>query len=77
MTKHGFHSTTVKHHKDGSHTVHHHHMDPEKDIEHAVADHNGMMDSMQQHLGEPAGEAEAAGPEGAGAGGPMPVPAAA
>ena len=74
--KHGFHSTTVKHHKDGSHTVHHHHEDPAKDVEHAVADHDGMMDSMQEHLGEGAGEAEAAGPAGAGAGGPMPMPAA-
>jgi hypothetical protein len=60
---HEFSYTTVHHHKDNSHTVHHHHeSDPAKDIEHAVADHDGMMDSMQSNLGEPAGEAEAAGP---------------
>jgi hypothetical protein len=58
--KHKFHSTTIKHHKDGSHTVHHHHMNPEHDVEHAVADHDGMMDSMQQNLG--------GGPQGAGGG---------
>lgn len=66
MRHHGFHSTTVHHHKDGSHTVHHHHMEPEKDMEHAVADHDGMMDSMHQNLapemgggGEEAAEAGA------------------
>jgi hypothetical protein len=48
---HGFTHTTVHHHKDGSHTVHHHHeKGPEHDVEHAVADHDGMMDSMHEHL---------------------------
>jgi hypothetical protein len=56
--KHEFSHSTVHHHKDGSHTMHHHHeSDPKKDVEHAVADHQGMMDSMQQNLGpQAAGE---------------------
>ena len=62
MRHHGFHSTTVHHHKDGSHTVHHHHMEPEKDMEHAVADHDGMMDSMQENLGPEAAEAGGGAP---------------
>jgi hypothetical protein len=72
MKHHGYSHTTVHHHKDGSHTIHHHHhADGSKDVEHAVADHDGMMDSMQQHLspemaeGEGgAGEAMAAGAAG-------------
>jgi len=47
---HGFHTTTVRHHKDGSHTIHHQHEDPEKSVEHAVPDHDAMMDSMHEHL---------------------------
>lgn len=58
--KHGFTHTTVTHHHDGSHTVTHHHVDPEKTVEHAVPDHDGMMDSMQQHLSP---EMSAASPE--------------
>jgi len=55
--KHEYSHTTVHHHHDGSHTIHHHHReDPKKDMEHAVMDHDGMMDSMQQHLGGGAGE---------------------
>jgi len=58
--KHGFHSTHVEHHKDGSHTVHHHHEKPEHDVKHAVADLDGLHDSMQSNLGEPnPGEAQA------------------
>jgi hypothetical protein len=49
---HEYSHTTVHHHHDGSHTIHHHHReDSKKDVEHAVMDHDGMMDSMQQHLG--------------------------
>jgi len=70
---HGFKETHVKHHKDGSHTVHHMHEDPAKDIEHAVADHDGMMESMQNNLGGGGGEEEAAPgmAGGAPAAGPM------
>lgn len=59
--KHHFSHTTVHHHKDGSHTIHHHHKeDPQKDVEHAVNDHDGMMDSMQENLGGGAAPAEPA-----------------
>lgn len=50
--KHGFHKTEIEHHSDGSHTIHHYHIEPEKSVHHAVPDHDAMMDSMQQHLGE-------------------------
>jgi hypothetical protein len=74
--KHEFSHSTVHHHKDGSHTVHHHHeSNPKMDVEHAVPDHDGMMDSMQQHLspemaggGGGAEEAMEAGAPGAGGG---------
>jgi hypothetical protein len=59
---HEFSHSTVHHHSDGSHTMHHHHPDPAKDVEHAVADHQGMMDSMQANLGAPAEEAAEAAP---------------
>jgi hypothetical protein len=61
---HGFTHTNVEHHGDGSHTVHHVHEDgPHKDVKHAVADHDSMMDSMQEHLGTPnPGEDMAAAP---------------
>jgi hypothetical protein len=67
--KHGFHHTEIHHHGDGSHTIHHHHVEPEKSVSHAVPDHDSMMDSMQQHLGE-----APAGPEATSA--PMPTTAA-
>jgi hypothetical protein len=70
--KHEYSHSTIHHHHDGSHTIHHHHEsgDPKKDVEHAVMDHDGMMDSMQQHLGGGAGEpAEEAMEAGAGGGG--------
>ena len=54
MKHHEFSHSTVHHHKDGSHTMHHHHeKDAAKDVEHAVADHDGMMESMQNHLAPP------------------------
>jgi hypothetical protein len=58
---HGFTDTHVKHHADGSATMHHvHHEGPHKDVHHAVADHDGMIDSMMEHTGSPnPGEAEA------------------
>jgi hypothetical protein len=68
---HGFKSTHIEHHGDGSATVHHMHADgPEHDVKHAVSDLDGMHDSMQDHLGTPnPGEAEAnAGSDAAAAG---------
>ena len=62
---HGFSHTHIEHHGDSSATVHHvHHEGPHKDIKHAVANLDGIHDSMQDHLGTPnPGEAEAnAGP---------------
>ena len=63
--------THIEHHADGSHTVHHEHEDGSMhDVKHAVADLDGMHDSMQDHLGTPnPGEAEAnEGSEAAAAG---------
>jgi hypothetical protein len=70
---HSYSQTTVHHHKDGSHTMkHHHEADAAKDMEYAVPDHDSMMDGMQSNLGGGgAGEAEAAAP-GAAGGAPMP-----
>lgn len=49
---HGFHTTTIRHHSDGSATVHHqHHEGAHKDVEHAAADLDGVHDSLQDHLG--------------------------
>ena len=62
---HGFTHTSILHHADNSHTVTHHHEDgPQKDVTHAVGDHDAMMDSMMDHTSQPnPGEAEAqAGP---------------
>jgi hypothetical protein len=60
---HKFTHTTVEHHGDSSHTVTHHHEDgPHKDIKHAVADHDSMMDSMMQHTSAPNPGEEAAQP---------------
>jgi len=73
--KHEFSHSTVHHHKDGSHTVmHHHRKDPEKSMEYAVPDHDGMMDGMQSNLG--GGPMGAAEPEPGAAGG-APEPGAA
>jgi hypothetical protein len=61
MKHHSFSHTTIEHHKDGSHTIHHHHeSDSSKDVKHAAADHDQMMDSMMDHTSAPnPGEAEA------------------
>jgi hypothetical protein len=58
---HGFKESRLTHHTDGSVTIHHmHHEGPEKDIHHAVANLDGVHDSMEDHLGQPnPGEAEA------------------
>lgn len=58
---HGFTHTHIKHHADGSATVHHKHKDgPHKDVEHAVPSLDHIHDSLQDHLGMPnPGEAEA------------------
>lgn len=83
MKHHKFHHTSIEHHKDGSHTIHHQHEDgAEHDVKHAVGNLDGAHDSMQDHLGAPnPGEAEAnagqhgvAPPEAAAAG--LPAPAA-
>jgi hypothetical protein len=60
---HGYHRTHVDHHHDGSATVHHVHQDgPQHDRKHAVADLDGVHDSIQDHLGQVnPGEAEADG----------------
>lgn len=61
MKKHGFTHSHIEHHHDGSHTVHHIHKDgPAKDVKHAVANLDGVHDSMQANLGMPnPGEAAA------------------
>lgn len=52
--KHGYKSTHIEHHDDGSHTVtHHHHEDPKKDYSYAKPDLDGVHDGLEQHLGEP------------------------
>lgn len=71
--KHKFSHTHIEHHHDGSGTVHHvHESDPKHDVKHAVADLDGMHDSMQDHLGTPnPGEEEAnAGPQALGGAAP-------
>ena len=53
--KHGFTKTTVTHHDDGSATVtHEHHTGKHKT--HAVADLDGVHDSMEDHLRHPQNE---------------------
>jgi hypothetical protein len=63
---HGFHSTHIQHHKDGSHTIHHmHDAGPEHDVKAAVGGHDEMLDHLIDHTspGPNPGEAEAnAGP---------------
>ena len=58
---HGFKRTSVEHHTDGSHTVHHQHEDgASSDVKHAAANMDAVHDSMQNNLGTPnPGEAEA------------------
>ena len=51
MKKHKFSSTSIELHHDGSATIHHQHeSDPTKDVHHAVADLDGVHDSMEEHL---------------------------
>lgn len=52
MKKHGFLSTDVEHHEDGSMTVRHTHQVPEKSVSHAAADLDGLHDSLQDHLND-------------------------
>lgn len=58
---HKFHHTRITHHADGSATIRHEHEEgPHKDVEHAVADLDGIHDSVEDHMGQPNdGEAEA------------------
>ena len=50
---HGFKFTHIDHHDDGSATVHHQHEDgAEFDKKHAVADIDGIHDSIEDHLGD-------------------------
>jgi len=58
MKKHGFHSTHIELHDDGSATIHHKHQDPAKDVKHAAADLDGIHDSLQEHLNPEEAEAE-------------------
>jgi len=52
--RHGFKFTHIDHHDDGSATVHHQHEDgAEFDKKHAVADIDGIHDSIEDHLGTP------------------------
>jgi len=51
---HGFHRTSVEHHKDKSHTVHHQHESgAAHDVKHAVANLDGVHHSMEDNLGQP------------------------
>lgn len=58
---HKFSRTSIEHHKDGSHTVHHQHeSDAKQDVKHAASHLDALHDSMEQHLGAPnSGEQEA------------------
>jgi hypothetical protein len=51
MKKQKFTDTHVDIHDDGSATIHHvHASDPNKDVKHAVANLDGVHDSMEEHL---------------------------
>jgi hypothetical protein len=50
---HKYHTTTIDHHDDGSHTIHHEHHNPEEDCKYAVEDLDSMHDGLEHHLGEP------------------------
>lgn len=57
---HGYKSTHIDHHDDGSHTVRHEHEDGVSHKSYAKADLDQLHDGMQDNLGEPnPGEAEA------------------
>ena len=49
----GFTATHIEHHANGSHTVHHQHKDPSKDVKHAVEGMQGVHDSLEQNVGNP------------------------
>lgn len=53
--KHHFSHTHIEHFKDGSASVHHVHEsgDPKMDVKHAVADTDGIHDSIEDHLAQP------------------------
>jgi hypothetical protein len=76
-TKHGHVRTRIVHHGDGSHTIHHQHGEgSHKDVQHAVADLDGVHDSMQDHIGPEAPAAPApAAPAPAISGPAAPAPA--
>lgn len=51
---HKFTHSTIEHHDDGSHTIHHQHADgPEHDVKHAVADLDEVHDSFEKHFRDP------------------------
>jgi hypothetical protein len=53
--KHGFTRTSITHHDDGSATVEHEHHTGKK-VTHAVANLDGVHNSMEDHLRHPANE---------------------
>jgi hypothetical protein len=56
---HGYKSTHITHHADGSHTVKHEHEDGASHQEYAKPDLDGVHDGLQDHMGVPnPGEAE-------------------
>lgn len=58
--KHKYEHTHITHHKDGSHSIHHHHEDGVSHKDYARADHDSMLDGVLDHTGEMnEGEAEA------------------
>lgn len=68
--KHGFKSTHIDWHHDGSATVHHQHEEPSKDVKHAVTDMDDVHDSLEQNIGAPNGDEETEAPEAV----PSPAP---
>jgi hypothetical protein len=57
--KHGFTRTTIEHHDDGSSTIiHEHHLGEGNHKKHAVADLDGVHDSLEDHLRMPEKEEE-------------------
>lgn len=55
--KHGFKETHIELYDDGSASIHHvHHDGPARDKKHAVADLDGVHDSLEDHLRMPEDE---------------------
>jgi hypothetical protein len=76
MKKHKFSETRIKHHGDGTHTVHHvHEDDAKKDLHHAVPDLDAVHDKLEENIGEP-NDGEAAMQAPPAAAGAAPVPGA-